>query len=120
MITVFYDGKCGLCRREIEHYKRIAHQGIFDWVDITKTPDPFTSRGYVVKEGLKALHVEDGNGRMRIGMAAFGVIWSGLPWAWPLLSYPLRVPLILSLAEAIYFRFAAWRFKRLGYDKCDI
>jgi predicted DCC family thiol-disulfide oxidoreductase YuxK len=30
MITVFYDGKCGLCRREIEYYKRIALEGIFN------------------------------------------------------------------------------------------
>ena len=29
MITVFYDGKCGLCRREIAHYMRIAPAGIY-------------------------------------------------------------------------------------------
>ena len=26
-VTVFYDGKCGLCSREINHYKKIAPNG---------------------------------------------------------------------------------------------
>ena len=25
--TVFYDGKCGLCSKEINHYKKIAPNG---------------------------------------------------------------------------------------------
>ena len=36
LITVFYDGKCGLCSKEINHYKKIAPQGIFNWQDITE------------------------------------------------------------------------------------
>ena len=36
MITVFYDGKCGLCSKEINHYIKIAPEGIFNWQDITK------------------------------------------------------------------------------------
>ena len=27
LTTVFYDGKCGLCSKEIDHYKKIAPQG---------------------------------------------------------------------------------------------
>ena len=38
MIKVFYDGKCGLCAKEINHYKEIAPQGIFEWVDVTESP----------------------------------------------------------------------------------
>lgn len=120
MITVFYDGKCGLCRREIKHYKHIAAHGIFDWVDITQTPLPFTSRGYAVQDGLKVLHVEDDTGEMQLGVKAFAVIWRKLPRAWPLLAHLLNVPLILPLAEATYSRFAAWRYKRLGYPTCDL
>jgi len=35
MITVFYDGQCGLCLKEINHYKKIAPPNIFEWKDIT-------------------------------------------------------------------------------------
>ena len=27
LVTVFYDGKCGLCSKEINHYKKIAPNG---------------------------------------------------------------------------------------------
>ena len=39
MITVLYDGKCGLCRKEINHYRKIAPDNIFDWQDITESAD---------------------------------------------------------------------------------
>ena len=37
LITVFYDGKCGLCNKEIDHYRKISPGGIFHWQDITKS-----------------------------------------------------------------------------------
>jgi predicted DCC family thiol-disulfide oxidoreductase YuxK len=120
MITVFYDGKCGLCRREIEHYKRIAANDVFEWVDITIAPQPFTALGYRVSDGLKVLHVQDTKGRMHQGVAAFITIWQHLPRGWPLAAKILRIPLLLKLAEKIYILFAAWRYKKLGYDQCDI
>ena len=40
MITVFYDGQCGLCRGEIDYYRRIAPSGLFDWVDIAGNAMP--------------------------------------------------------------------------------
>lgn len=120
MITVFYDGKCGLCRREIEHYKHIAPVRVFEWVDITVNPEPFCKRGFVVKDGLKALHVEDDAGVMHQGVAAFAIIWQKMPRLWSLLALLLRIPLMLPLAEKLYGCFAAWRYKKLGYDRCDI
>ena len=119
MITVFYDGKCGLCRREIEHYKRIAPAGIFEWVDITVAPDAFTALGYTVASGLKALHVRDGTGIMHIGVDGFIIIWRALP-RWRLLAMLVSLPIIRPLVRRVYAAFAAWRFKKLGYDACDI
>ena len=34
---VLYDGKCGLCNKEILYYQTIAPKGKFEWVDITIT-----------------------------------------------------------------------------------
>ena len=120
MITVFYDGKCGLCRSEIEHYRRIAPLGVLNWIDITVDPEPFEKRGFAVIAGLKALHVLDDSDTMRQGVAAFAVIWRQLPRFWPLLARVLDIPLLLPLAEKSYALFAAWRFKKLGYDQCQL
>lgn len=119
MITVFYDGRCGLCRREIRHYQRIAPEGVFDWQDITIVPEQFLQRGYTVKQGLKALHVEDASGQMHKGVAAFMVIWQHLPRLWPWLAKLLKIPFVLPLAERCYAAFAAWRYRHLGYDRCE-
>ena len=40
MITIFYDGKCGLCSREINYYKKIAQVDKFQWLDIATNPAP--------------------------------------------------------------------------------
>ena len=119
MITVYYDGKCGMCRREISHYQRIAPEGLFNWVEITSNPAPFLAKGFRVEEGLKALHVEDGDGKMHIGVAAFIVIWQKLP-RWQLIAMLTSLPLILPLLEFCYRHFSRWRFKRLGYDRCEL
>ncbi|MGZ8152736.1 MAG: thiol-disulfide oxidoreductase DCC family protein [Methylovulum sp.] len=120
MITVFYDGKCGLCRREIEHYQRIASAGVFEWVDITVTPALFTALGLSVSDGLKVLHVRSEDGALHKGMDAFTAIWQALPPRWRVLGYIAGLPIIRLIMNSLYGHFAKWRFKHLGYDKCDL
>ena len=38
MIKVLYDGKCGLCNKEISYYKKIANNNKFKWLDIANNP----------------------------------------------------------------------------------
>lgn len=120
MITVFYDGACGLCRREIAHYMRIAPAGVFHWVNLSIDPDAFTQRGYALRDGLNMLHVEDAAGTMHTGVAAFALLWRHLPRAWPLLAHILRIPGVRPLAEVLYRRFARWRFVKRGYHTCAL
>ena len=117
MITVFYDGKCGLCRREIEHYKHIAPEGIFIWQDITSDASTLESLGIVYADGLKLLHAQDAQGKIHIGVDSFLLIWQQIP-RWGILAKIVAAPLILPLVNIIYHRFAAWRFKRLSH--CQI
>ena len=57
MITVFYDGGCGLCHKEIAYYQRIAPKDRFVWVDLHATPELFTRRGYAIEAGFALMHV---------------------------------------------------------------
>ena len=110
MITVFYDGKCGLCSREINHYRSIAPAGIFDWQDITESTDQLSKLGVSLAEGLKRLHATDATGKLYIGADAFILIWKQLP-RWKLMTILVALPGIRQLAQFAYARFADWKFK---------
>jgi predicted DCC family thiol-disulfide oxidoreductase YuxK len=114
MITVFYDGKCGLCRREIAYYKRIAPEGILLWQDITVDASMLENLGIAYKDGLKLLHAQDIQGKMHVGVDAFLLIWRHIP-RWRILGKIVAIPFVYLFAKAFYQLFARWRFKRLAH-----
>lgn len=114
MITVFFDGKCSLCAREIRHYQKIAPDGVFNWQDITIDTKQLESCGVSYIEALRLLHVLDEKEKLHIGVNAFIVIWRQLKrWRW--LAYIVRLPILHQLVAIIYRLFAHWRFKRLKH-----
>ena len=117
MITVFYDGKCGLCSKEINHYRKIAPNGIFDWQDITKSTDDLKKEGISLPQGLKLLHAKDDNGQLHVGVDAFILIWKQLK-LWRILAAVVAFPIIRQTTNIAYRAFADWRFKRL--DHCQL
>jgi predicted DCC family thiol-disulfide oxidoreductase YuxK len=117
MITVYYDGKCGLCAKEINHYRKIAPDGIFNWQDLTVSATELNALGVNLSDGLKLLHARDEDGALHIGVDAFLLIWKQLA-RWRLLGLLVALPLIRQIADIVYRLFAAWRFQRL--DHCQI
>jgi len=116
MIKVFYDGKCGLCSKEINHYKKIAPQNIFDWIDVTENLEILEQENLTLEQTLKLLHVKDKNCKLHIGTNAFIVIWKELK-RWRVLAFFVSLPIIKQVANIVYKTFANWRFKRLSYCK---
>jgi len=114
MIRVFYDGRCGLCSKEINYYRKIAPSGIFDWQDITESADDLNKEGISLAEGLKLLHAKDNNGKMHVGVDAFILIWQQLRH-WRILAILISLPLIKQVANITYRVFASWRFKKLAH-----
>ena len=78
MITVYYDGKCGLCSREINYYRKIVPPGLFNWRDATEHQKALESVGITLPDALKALLAFDENGRIHKGVDAFIIIWKNL------------------------------------------
>ena len=116
-ITIFYDGKCGLCSKEIEHYRKIAPRGIFHWQDITQSMVLLSDHGGSLSEGLKKLHAVDESGKLLRGVDAFILIWQQLDY-WKMLAFIVRLPGIYKVAGWLYDAFAQWRFSRL--DHCQL
>ena len=52
MITVYYDGKCKICSKEINYYKKIASKNIFNWVDIANNPENLIEYDIKINDAL--------------------------------------------------------------------
>ena len=117
MLKVFYDGKCGLCRREIEYYKRVAPADRFVWLDIATDPASLADLDISQADALRRLHASDASGNMYVGVAAFIAIWQGLNY-WRYLAMIVNLPFLKPLAVFAYDRFADYRFSRLTH--CQI
>ncbi len=111
MIKVFYDGKCGMCSREIRHYMKISPGETFIWRDIANEPKHLEEINVSQSNALKRLHVIDQDGRIHIGVDAFITIWRKIP-RWRVLAFLCAMPGIKFTLGVIYNRFADWKFAR--------
>lgn len=117
MISVFFDGKCNLCSKEINYYQRIAPKNTFNWVDITKTPGELDKFEIKLSDGLRLMHVADSNGNISTGVDAFIIMWKQIKY-WKFLGLFVSLPIVKQIANLLYQYFADWRFNR--YEHCLI
>ena len=77
-LTVYYDGGCPICRREIGAYRTMDGAERLGWVDVA---DPATDPGDDLdrEAALARLHVRDADGRLVSGAAAFAAMWRAFP-----------------------------------------
>ena len=114
MIVILYDGKCSLCRREIEYYQRIAPANTFTYEDVTVNASVIEELNISYIDALKQLHVLDPTGHVYVGVDAFILIWKQMK-RWRILAAIVNFPFIRFLANIAYHCFANWRFKRLSH-----
>ena len=113
-VTVFYDGGCPLCSREIAHYRGLDRACAMHWVDIATQAEEVEAHGLSVEQAMGKFHVLDAHGRWVTGAAGFAEIWSHLPgYRW--LARGLRRAGMMPLLERVYAPFARWRLRR----RCD-
>ena len=117
VISVFFDGKCNLCSKEINYYQRIAPKNTFNWVDITKTPGELDKFEIKLSDGLRLMHVADSNGNIFTGVDAFIIMWKQIKY-WKILGLFVSLPIVKQIANLLYRYFADWRFNR--YEHCLI
>ncbi len=114
--TLFYDGNCPLCMREVRLLTRIADDGLLltDLHDVSEKPGEPSSL-----EKLKNLHLRTADGEWLTGVDATVRAWSHTRWGF--LFSLLRWPLLGPLADAAYRYWARKRYQRL-YDcgECSI
>ena len=105
-LTVFFDGSCPICSKEINFYKMRAGADELSWVDVSdeKIPIPIQTRAR--EELMARFHVLSSNGELVSGGAAFAELWSSLP-AFKIFGKFFKLPILRFL---ICFFLEVFRF----------
>ncbi|USU05363.1 DUF393 domain-containing protein [Sphingomonadaceae bacterium OTU29LAMAA1] len=98
-VTVWHDGNCPLCRREIALMRRLDRGGRITFVDATGPEVCPSDRAAL----LARFHAME-DGRMLSGAAAFAAMWRAIPLLRPI-GLLARYRPVLRLLERAYSRF---------------
>ncbi len=119
-LTVFFDGGCPLCRREIDHYRKLEARAPIRWIDITQSDTALQDFGLERETAMRRFHVLDDAGHFHVGAHGFVVLWTQLPYYRYLAAFVRGISLV-PLLDRVYVRFADWHFGRRCADGvCDI
>ena len=99
-VTIWYDGNCPLCTREIALMRRLDRRRAIEFHDVSP-PDAVCPLDR--QELLARFHARE-NGVMLSGAAAFAAMWRAIPLLKPL-GFAARSPSILAILEWLYVRF---------------
>lgn len=111
-VTIWFDGGCPLCRREIAGLRRLDRAGRIAFVDVSGD----APAGCPIDRAdlLARFHAREGE-RMLSGAAAFAAMWRAIPVLRPL-GLLARNPVVLRMLESGYRLFlrARPRLQRLA------
>jgi predicted DCC family thiol-disulfide oxidoreductase YuxK len=103
-VTVWHDGGCPLCRREIALMRRLDRRGAISFVDVAGAGACPLDRGAM----LARFHAQEEGGPLLSGAAAFAAMWRAIPALRPL-GLLARNRLALGVMERAYLRFLRLR-----------
>ena len=108
MDTLFYDGQCPLCAKEIATLRKLE-TGNLVFADVHKQEN---RKGMLPERNLllRRLHLLTGDGTWIVGLHATVRAWSHTRFGY--LFKPLLWPVIYPVASALYTRWADRRFDR--------
>lgn len=99
-VTVWYDGACPLCIREIALMRKMDRREAITFIDIAT---PAASCPLDRQLMLDRFHASE-DGRLLSGAAAFAAMWRAIPILRPI-GLLARLPGVLTVLEALYKRF---------------
>ena len=106
--TLYFDGACPVCAREVAMYRNERGSDGVRWVDVASCDPVALGPGLTRDAALARLHWRQPDGHLLSGAAAFTRLWLSLPrWFW--LGRVFRFPVALSLLEAGYRAFLTVR-----------
>ena len=122
-LTVFHDGSCALCRREIALVQGMTAHSDIAFVDVSGRHGD-AAPGLTTEAAMRRFHVRRADGTLLSGARAFIELWSVTPrfaWVKALARWPLVVRVLDGLYSGVLIirpplsravqRFDTWRGK---------
>lgn len=100
-LTIWYDGGCPLCRREIALMRRLDRKQAITFVDAA---DSYDGSCPIDRAALLSRFHARENGVMLSGAAAFAAMWRAIPLLRPV-GLLARSPFVLAMLERAYRQF---------------
>lgn len=100
-VTVWFDGSCPLCTREIALMRRLDRRRAIDFIDVAR---PESTCPLDRRTLLERFHAREGSGPIVSGAAAFAVMWRAIPLLRPV-GLLARNTTVLRGLERLYLAF---------------
>ena len=107
-LSVFYDGDCPLCQREIAFYRRRSGAERIRWIDVASCDEAVLPAGINRETLLKRFHIITESGDVISGGPAFVEIWAQMPVFRPL-AWLAKIPGATTVLEGSYQYFLRFR-----------
>lgn len=109
-VTVYFDGACPLCRREIAFYRDLRGADTIDWVNVANCNDEDIPANVSREQLLGRFHIQMADLSVKSGAEAFVEIWRKLT-AFRFLAGLARIPGAMPVLELGYAGFLKFRPK---------
>lgn len=111
-LTVYYDGACPICRREISLMRRLDRRGRLLLIDFAPPTFCEPECGLSCEQLSAVIHARWGDGRVIQGVEVFRAMWTAVGLGW--LARVSRWPFIDRLLVRSYVWFAKHRLRLTG------
>lgn len=116
VLTIYFDGGCPVCTREIALLRRQAGAETCEWIDAATCPEAELGPGLNRPIALARFHVRAADGSLVSGIRAFALLWQTLPsirWLGRLAGAG-PMPVLLEVAYSGFLRLRRlWRPARV-------
>jgi len=109
-LTIFFDGGCPLCKREVDFLKSKNHRGCINFIDINSSDFSLDIKyGFTYKQAMERIHALKSDGSVIKDIKVFQEAYSliGLGWIYA----PTKLPILDKIIEFIYGVWAKYRLK---------
>lgn len=111
-LTVYFDGECPICRREIDFMKKFNRKHQLAFIDFSASSYRSAEHGFSPCDLGKVIHARWSNGTVIMGVEVFREMWEAIGFR--TLARLARRPMINKLLVRGYDWFARNRLRLTG------